>query len=256
VLSLIGQHGVLDTHQVTALMFGSRPTAARHLSMLVKAGLLWRFVDDRDPTHAARYEISADGTRLLERRLRQIGEPVPIGLGRRGRTDGDQLAVNAFFVRLAAYGRVSGHGHLYRWRHALDTAAWLRSQGIEDIGARGFGTWIEDGVVISFLLHLDDEPPSSLSHSLSGYRRAERRVPVDVALVVTTSDQRERSLRMNAERIGLPLPIGVTTVARLGKSASPADEIWSVNGADSLVRLVDLREAGTHEIPTDDTAES
>ena len=161
LLRLIAEHGVLNTAQVTTLMFGSRPSASRHLGALLKAGLMWRFVVDDDSTHLAYYEISTDGTRLLEQRLRDAGKPVPLALGRRcGR---DQLAVNDFFVRLAAHARMTGVGHLYRWRHALDAAVWLRSRGVPDVASDGYGQWIEGSASIGFLLHIDHDEPAPLS---------------------------------------------------------------------------------------------
>lgn len=249
LMSLVAAHGVLDTRQVTALMFDSRPTAARHLAVLVKAGLLLRFVETRDSTHLAHYEISDTGAKLLARRLHQAGRPVPLGLSERGHRDKE--AVNDFFVRLLTHARRTGQGHLYRWRHALDTAAWLRSHGITHLDACGYGRWIEDDLAIGFLLHIDDglpspnlaSPPPPAAALLSGYRYTRNRVPVEAALVIAVSDEREHELHHDTPGLQLPIRVAVTTVARLHTAPSPADTIWSVAGATGLVRLVDLGRA-------------
>jgi len=246
LLSLVATYGVLDTRQVTALMFDSRPTAARHLAMLVKAGLLVRSVKIRDPAHLAHYKVSGAGAELLARRLHEAGEPVPLGFGTRRHRD--EAAVNDFVARLVAHARRTGQGHLYRWRHALDAAAWLRSHGIAQLDTSGYGMWIEGNLAVGFLLHIDDYPPAMAlatppASLLSGYQQARSRVPVAAALVITASDERERWLHRDTLGLRLPIRVAATTIARLHTAASPADMIWSVAGVDDLMRLVDLGRA-------------
>jgi hypothetical protein len=178
LLELLAEHGALHTGQVTALLFGSRPAAVRHLRILLRAGLVWRFVHHDDPTHLAYYELSFDGVTALQDRLRDHGLTVPPAIGQPGF---DQPIVAQFFTGLAIDARRSGgRRHLYRWRRALDTAVWLRRAGVDRVRPRASGVWIEDGVVVRFLLHVDHDDPRPLSGdpapppvaALAGYRHA------------------------------------------------------------------------------------
>ncbi len=249
LLLLIGQHGDLNTRQVAALMFNSRPTAARDLRALVQTGLLVDYVFRRDSSHLAHFRISPAGVELLTQHLRATGQPIPIGLGERGRRDRDQLTANDIFVRLVAHGRSTGRGHLYRWRHALDTAVWLRAHGVHGSLVHGYGLWIEDGTAISFVLHLDHGEPSPLaqtppappSKTLAAYARATSGVPFDAALVVTSTVEREQQLRREVTEIPMPLAVASTTYERLDHAPSPADAIWSVTAAPSpRLQLIEI----------------
>jgi hypothetical protein len=233
LLELLAEHGELDTGQVTTLMFGSRPAAVRHLRALLRAGLVWRSVSDRDRTHLALYEISIDGVRAVRDRLRQAGQPVPPALGTSGF---DQPTVVEFFTLLVADARSSGGDrHLYRWRRHLDTAAWLRQAGVHRVRPAAFGVWIEHGTVVRFLLHLDHDEPSTLlgtparppSAALAGYRRCARGVPVTVVLVLCRTGDRERQLHCELADNPIPVTVAVTTEQRLYAALSPADAIWT-----------------------------
>ena len=244
LLLLIGEHGWFTTAQVTTMRFDSRPTAVRHLRALHGAGLLVRYVARRDPSHLAHYLISAKGAQALQRWLRDAGQPVPLGLGQRGKKDPDQLMVNDFFVRLVAHARSTGTGHLYRWRHALDTAAWLRRYAIPRARTQGDGVWIEDNMALSFLLHVDHDEPSPIARTpapppsarLRGYQPATSGVPANAALVITTTTRRELQLHRELAEAPLPLTVAVTTRPRLDCAASPADRIWTVGTAPTEPR--------------------
>jgi hypothetical protein len=84
LLGLLAEHGALHTGQVTTLLFGSRPAAVRHLAALTRAGLVWRFVHDNDPTHLAYYQASTDGILALQERLARAGRAAPPALGATG----------------------------------------------------------------------------------------------------------------------------------------------------------------------------
>lgn len=75
------------------------------------------------------------GMIALEQRLRRSDQLVPVGLGQRGGTYGDQLIVNESFVRLVAQAR----------QYAVDVAAWLPAHGPSSTHADGCGMWIEAG---------------------------------------------------------------------------------------------------------------
>ncbi|MFI6162573.1 replication-relaxation family protein [Micromonospora haikouensis] len=245
MLSLLAEHGVLHTGQVSTLMFGSRPAAARHLGVLVRAGVVWRFVHDDDPSHLAFYELSAAGAEALTARLREAGRAVPVALGRPG---ADLAVVNDFFVGLVADAQVRGQGELFRWRRALEAAVWLREHGVSDVAPNAFGVWIEDGLAVRFVLHVDHDgvtplfgsPRLSPAVDLAGYRRASRGVPVTAVLVLCPSAGREAELRRDLAAAPLPVPVGSTTLDLLGKASSAADAIWAVTGCEGLVRLVEV----------------
>lgn len=250
LLELLAEHGALHTGQVTALLFGSRPTAVRHLRTLLRTGLVWRFVHHDDPTHLAFYEVSFDGVTALRDRLRDHGRPVPPALGQLGF---DQPIVAEFFTGLAADARGSGGRRcLYRWRRALDTAAWLRRAGVDRVRPRASGVWIEDGAVVRFLLHVDHDDPRPLSGdpaprpatALAGYRHTTGGVPALAVLVICPTDDRERRLHTDLVARPIPVPVAATTDARLTGALSPADAIWTVTGPTGdpvgRVRLVDL----------------
>jgi len=247
LLALLAEHGTLHTGQVVTLRFGSRPAAVRHLGVLVRAGLVWRFVYDDDPSHLAYYEASTDGVAVLEQRLRRSGRAVPDALGR---PVPGQFVVNEFFTGLAGEARTGGRGHLYRWRRALDTAVWLRGHGVSGVRPRAFGMWIEDGVAVRFLLHVDQGEPSPLSgtpappasRGLTGYRLATRGVPATAVLVVHAKAERESDLHRELTDAPVAVPVATSTVDRLYAAPSAAEAIWNVVGADTavLVRLVDV----------------
>ncbi len=253
LLSLVAQQGELSTLQITTLMFNSRPSAARHLNVLVKAGLLWRYISHKGSSHVARYQITLEGTLALKRTLHQAGQHAPIGLGQRGIADRHRERINDFFVRLVRHARNTERGHLYRWRHALDTALWLRSLGIADAHPDGYGLWIEGDSTISFLLHIDRNKPSPQgtqppSELLAGYRQTPTGVPVDAALILTPTNRREQELHRDLADAPAPLTVAATTYDRLAQAPSPADAIWSVTATPtSLVSLIDLaHDSGSH----------
>jgi hypothetical protein len=253
LLELLAEHGALHTGQVTGLLFGSRPAAVRHLRVLLRAGLVWRFVHHDDPAHLAFYEVSFDGVAALQDRLRERGRLAPPAIGEPGF---DQPIVAEFFTGLAVDARGSGgRRHLYRWRRALDTAVWLRRAGVDRVRPRASGVWIEDGAVVRFLLHVDHDEPGWLSGdpapppatALSGYRHTTGGVPALAVLVICPTDERERQLHADLATRPVPVLVAATTVARLSATPSPADAIWTVTGptgatgaTGALVRLTDL----------------
>jgi hypothetical protein len=244
LLALLAEHGALHTGQVVTLLFGSRPAAVRHLGVLFRAGLVWRFVYDDDPSHLAYYEASTDGVTVLEERLRQSGHAVPPVLGQ---PVAGHMTINDFFTGLAAEARTDQRGCLYRWRRAADTAAWLRGYGVSGVRPRAYGVWIEDGIVVRFLLHIDDaepkpwsgDPASPPAEGLAGYRLAARGVPATAVLVVHARPEREAALHRGLA--ATPVPVATCTLDRLYAAPSAADAIWNVAGADdTFVRLIDV----------------
>ena len=201
---------------------------------------------DDDPTHLAYYEASTDGVTVLEERLRRSGHVVPPVLGQPA---AGHMLINDFFTGLAAEARTDQRGCLYRWRRAVDTAAWLRGYGVSKVRPRAYGVWIEDGIVVRFLLHIDDAEPKPWSgdsapppsQGLAGYRHAARGVPVTAVLVVHARPERETDLHRELAAALVPVPVATCTTDRLYAAPSAADAIWHVAGADeTLVRLIDV----------------
>ncbi|MFY1673182.1 replication-relaxation family protein [Plantactinospora sp. WMMB334] len=245
MLSLLAEHGVLHTGQVAMLMFGSRPAAARHLGVLARAGLVWRFVYDDDPSHLAFYELSTAGAEVLTARLRQAGRAVPVALGKPGP---DVLVVNDFFVSLVAQARERGRGELFRWRRALEAAVWLREHGVADVAPAAYGVWIEHGLTVRFVLHVDHDEAAPITGSpapppadaLTGYRHAPRGVPVTAVLVLCPTSDRQTELHRDLAAVPLPVPVASTTLDLLAEASSAAEAIWRVTGGESPVRLAEI----------------
>ncbi|MEV0730495.1 replication-relaxation family protein [Polymorphospora sp. NPDC050346] len=246
LLETLALRGVLDTAQAAVLMSVSRPSASRYLGVLVRAGLVWRFVYEKDPSHLAHYEASTDGIRLLKARLERQGRPVPAALGH----GPDEFVVNDFFVRLTAHAVRTGAGYLYQWWRALEATDWLHRHGVPGTSPHGLGVWVEGDVVVRFLLHLDHQrsgpligtPTSPPSQGVAGYRNAVAGVPASAVLVVTADDGRERLLHDEVGAAPMPVTVASTTRSRLYATTSPADAIWSVatDSSGRLVRLVDV----------------
>jgi hypothetical protein len=252
LVSLLGEHGVLDTNQVAVLLFGSRPTAHRHLADLHRAGLVERFVFVRDRAHLLHHRLTTIGVGALTTRLERAGRPVPHGLAHRGQQVDEVLQVNQFFTDLVAAGANAG-GHLYRWWHGLDAGVWLRTHRVGSAVCDGCGWWIEQGMAVRFLFYLDPalleraEPGGQPALSpdelplwaiLSTCQSADAGLPVDVITVLT---EREGALREVLDRLELPVPIATTTAVLLKVAeAGPAGPVWRTGPSPARRRLIDL----------------
>jgi hypothetical protein len=258
LVALIAAYAVLDTNDVAELMFGSRPAAARHLTVLVRAGLVWRFVHSTDPSHRAHYEVSTDGVRLLAERLHQAGQPVPIKLAG---AHADQYLVNDLLIGLNRTAQASqGRYWLYGWRRGVDVAAWLHGRGVSGVQPRAAGVWLQDGRAVRFLLHVDDDTPAPLSstpaphpaRALDGYRHSRAGVPASCILVLLPTRSRESDLHNKLLNAPLPVPVATATFDRFEMAEDASAPIWTPTGdATQLVRLIDTAE--TDRYPADRT---
>jgi hypothetical protein len=248
LLALLAEHAVLDTGQVVELMFGSRPAAARHLGVLVRAGLVWRLVNERDPSHRAHYEVSPVGLRMLAERLHRAGQAGPVSLAA---THRDQYLINDVHVGLVRAARASqGRAWLYGWRRGADVAVWLYGRGVSSVQPAAAGVWLQNGRAVRFLLHADDDAASPLSRTpappaaraLDGYRHSRAGVPATVVLVVTATNEREQQLHRDLAAAPLPVPVASTTLERLSTAPDPSAAIWTATSTEpgQLVRLIDL----------------
>ncbi len=262
LLSLLAEHGVLDTHQVRVLLFSSRATAYRHLSELYQAGLVLRFTMMDERSHLRRWELTGAGIEAIAEHLEAAGRPVPLGLEHRRGDVSFQLVVNQFFTDMVASRQVTG-GHLYRWRHRLDAAAWLRNHGVRHVDCDGYGRWIEQGTTVSFLFYLEiatyavelienisnptQVEPTSLSRIRATCRAAPAGLPVDVICVLAAEDAREQALWNRLDNLQLPVPVATTCPTALDADpAGPAGAVWRTRDTPARYRLVDL--AGTAPI--------
>jgi hypothetical protein len=109
--------------------------------------------------------------------------------------------------------------------------------------------WIEDGMAVRFLLHIDDQEPKPWygdpapppAEGLAGYRLAARGVPATAVLVIHARPEREADLHRELAEAPVPVPVATCTLDRLYEAPSAADAIWNVAGADdSFVRLIDV----------------
>ncbi|WP_173167091.1 replication-relaxation family protein [Phytohabitans suffuscus] len=247
MLELIAEHGELYTEQVTEFLFSSRPAASRHLTALTRAGLVRRPVYESDRSHQAHYELTGEGIRALADHLRSTGRPVPVALGS---LISDHHIVTPFRVGLTAASREGDRGCLYQWMRALDAVARLRARGISHVNPRAYGVWIEGGVAVKFLPHVDNGEPGPISgtpapppsRALAGYRQAGKGVLGTAILVITNMDGRESALLRELAEAPLEVAVAATTTDRLGAASSAADAIWLVAGSATKapVRLVDV----------------
>lgn len=251
-MSLLGEHGVLNTNQVAVLLFGSRPTAHRHLADLRRAGLLEQFVYARDRAHLLHHRLTPFGIDALIAQLESAGRPVPYGVAHRGQQVDEVLRVNQFFTDLVAASVTTG-GHLYRWWQGVDAAVWLQTHQVDTAACDGFGLWIEQGMTVRFLFYLDpvlveragrggrptpslDEPP--LRAILGTCQSANAGLPVDAITVLT---EREDAVREVLDPLERPVPIATTTPILLAASeAGPAGRVWRTDPAPARRRLIDL----------------
>jgi DNA-binding MarR family transcriptional regulator len=245
LLGLLAEQPALNTGQVAGLLFGSRPAAVRHLSALVAAGLVWRFVYQEDPTHLAHYEASTAGLTALTERLHEASRPIPAGLGQ---TFAEQSVVNELLTRLVSAARASsGTAWLHGWRRGVDTALWLHGLGVSLVQPRGYAVWMQHGRAVRFLLHVDDNPPIPFGQTealrvidtLYGYRDCPHGIPASCLLMIAATAEREHQLLADIAEDPLPLPVAVTTLDRLHTAADPSEPIWALSGSGDLVALID-----------------
>lgn len=250
LLGVLAEQPGLNTGQIATLLFGSRPAAVRHLSALVAAGLVWRFVYREDPTHLAHYEASTAGLGALAARLHEAGRTVPVELGR---TSAEQPVVNELLTGLVATARASGGAALlHGWRRGVDTAVWLHGLGVSLVQPRGYGVWIQHGRAVRFLLHVDDNPPIPLgyteplriSDTLHGYRDCPHGIPASCLLMIAATAEREQQLLTDLSADPLPLPVAVTTADRLHSADDASGPIWAMPGTGHLVPLIDTTPGG------------
>jgi hypothetical protein len=135
----------------------------------------------------------------------------------------------------------------------VDTVLWLGGHDIQGVQPQAYGVWIEEGIAVRFLLHIDYDQPTPLTHTppppparaLAGYRTAPRGVPVTAILVLTRTELREQELHEGLAAAPVPVTVATTTFDRYNQVVSPAEAIWSVVGADSdvYVRLAEIPDA-------------
>ncbi|WP_255375865.1 replication-relaxation family protein [Saccharomonospora sp. CUA-673] len=252
VLELVGEHHVLTTEQLRALLFPSISRAQHRLLALTEAGVLWRTQPYRaeggsKPFH---YLLGYRGAELLAAqhgsapprpakhadRLRRILESPRLA---------HLLGVNQFFAELGEYSRRTGLGTFLDDERGFDREGlhtWRCEQWITNFYERtitpdGYGCWHERGGWLGFFLEHDTgtEPIYKVADKIDRYTSSERSGdPWDVArrlagmvLIWTSSTRRENLLRRSLRAKGSPVPVA-TASREHGHPDGPAGEVWSV----------------------------
>jgi hypothetical protein len=240
---LIKEHGVLDTEQVAVLLNVSRPTAHRALDALASTRLVRRQRSESGREHRWLYLPAPDSW---------TPSPIDAKLPRQASSfTMRQHAVNKFFTTLADHAaRTNGTAGLVKWRSQRETTAWLADSAIHDQAAAGSGIWIEDTIVLRFLLNWQASPvagPTAVypAHSIAEFAA----VPVDAILTVVDDEYRERDAFVRVAGHPLPLVFACTTASLLREnSEGPVGTIWRTASSDRRYRLIELAGRATPEM--------
>ncbi|MFD6661321.1 DeoR family transcriptional regulator [Micromonospora chalcea] len=246
-LSYLAQHGSASTLDVALVCAVSRLTAHRDLVWLHEAGLVRRERSAEDRTHTWWYGVTTEGTEVLRRALTASGRPVPLRLGQRPSGAADTLL---FLPLLEVSRRNPGQCELFQWLATMETSSWLRQHHLAQLRADGYGVWLQDGRGLRFLVHVDRGPVgdnvadheravSGLGGLLTGYRRADRLVPVGAVLLIAQNAEREERLRADLLRGPLRNAVATTTRQLLYRHW-PDEQVWQVPGETGRRRLVEV----------------
>jgi DNA-binding MarR family transcriptional regulator len=250
VLTMVTEHGVLDTAQVAVLLGTSRPTAHRLLDALHTAELLERSATPVGRHHRWYYEVSGLGARALTMARRRRGQREVPAVGERRRALRRQHRVNQFFVDLAGYAARHGQAELFRWWHRVDACHWLREHGVAEPWCDGHGIWIENATTVGFTLHwavgstFGFTGPVRITPKaiVDGYSPVAR---LDAVLVVVADHDEEHALHKAATAHPMPAVVASTIPALIAAHADgPAGPIWATGPPDIISearhRLIDL----------------
>jgi Replication-relaxation len=244
LLDHLDQHHVLTTEQVADLTFGTVGRARARLNTLHGRAVLDRFRHYQRPgSQSWRWTLGPVGAAIL---AAGRGDPLPRPSAVRDATARlaasptlpHLLAVNRFFVALAAHARRHEGTRLARWwneARCRDACAGL-------VRPDGHGVWRAAGRVVPFWLEMDlgTEPLSRVAGKLAGYASLgpRRAYPVLFWLPGTA---REANLHALLSRTGVPDGVTVATAAADNAAGTgPAGPVWRVHGHPGRVALHDL----------------
>ncbi|WP_406066972.1 hypothetical protein [Micromonospora sp. NBC_01638] len=132
----------------------------------------------------------------------------------------------------------------------METSAWSRQHDLAQLRADGYGVWLQDGRCLRFLVHVNrgtigdvvaehERPASGLGGLLTGYRRADRLVPVGAVLLIAQDAEREELLRADLLREPLRNAVAMTTRQLLYRHWLD-EQVWLVPGENGKRRLVEV----------------
>jgi hypothetical protein len=245
LLSLLSEHLVLTTTQISRALFSSTRMCQHRLHQLHGLELLDRFTPPRNrrqggsapirwtlgrlglDLHAAGRRGTFTSSRAARQRLAHIAESPTLT---------HLLGVNGFFTDLLAHTRTHSQTQLTRWWSEHEAAR--RFVGIHP---DGHGLWRDDSRLIGFFLEYDTgtEDLPRVVEKLAAYERLARGGgPSYPVLFSLHSGARETHLHHALDGVGSRCPIA-TTVRDAGTDAAattPAEAVWAVVGHDPRQR--------------------
>lgn len=240
LLDLLDQHRTLTTEQITALSFTSPGRARNRLADLHRRGVLDRFrLYQRPGSQSWRWTLGPVGAALV---AAAQGKPIPRPVSVRDATArlaaaptlGHLLAVNGFFVALAAHARHHPGTRLVRWWNE----ARCRQACANLVRPDGHGAWATNGRVVPFWLEMDlgSEVIARVTGKFAGYANLGPRRAYPV-LIVLPNPAREDNLHTRLARDAVPDGVSVATATM---QDDPAGPVWRQPGAHRRVRITDL----------------
>jgi hypothetical protein len=249
LLSLIGEHQVFTTGQLTALAFDSPARAQHRLLVLYRLGILDRFRWNQpagsQPWH---YTLGPVGAAIIAA-SRGVTPPRPAIL--RDRTLrlatsprlAHLLGVNGFFTALHAHGRRTLGSRLDLWWSERKAAAEFDNLTRPD----GYGRWTDQDRTVDFFLEYDTgtEPLPRLVDKLSGYADLTTAGgPGGPVLFQLPGPRREAGLHRLLTRS--PVPVATTTgLYAADDPAGPAGPIWLPAAGSRRLPLIALSTPST-----------
>ncbi len=251
LVSVLAEHQVLTTTQVTQLAFPSLDVAQRRLLRLTRLGILdrfrWHALVGSEAWH---YTLGPAGAALVAAE-RGVEAPRPADLRRRALRLAASprlahlLGVNGWFCALAEEARTHPGTALVAW--------WSERRCAEHYGELvrpdAYGAWTENGRQVEFFVEYDTgtEPLARLTAKLGDY--AELAVaggPDHPVLYWLPSTIREAHLHQLLAQRPPTGPVATATAeAAAALDANPAGPLWLTPGSQRRRPLIDLATLAT-----------
>lgn len=242
ILTLLATHQTFTTDQLADLAFGSLGRARNRLNTLRQRGLLDRFRHYQRPgSQSWRWTLGPLGAAVV---AMTRGQPPPRPAAVRQRTArlatsptlDHRLAVNGFFVALAAHTRHHPGTRLIRW--------WNEARCREATGnlvrPDGHGRWRACDRTVSFWIEVDrgTETLHRLSAKLAGYAHLAGTGWDYPVLFWLPTPAREAHLHALLTRTGAG--DGQVIATSTPEQGPPAGPVWRTPGRPDRVALADL----------------
>jgi len=234
IASLLHEHAMLTTEQLTAILFTNPITCRHRLTALRSFGFVDRFIRRTTPgaptivcwipgalsarlTALATDENPPTARALRERQDRIYANPALDHL----------VDTNWFFIRLLAHARTHQDTSLLRWWSERTTAAAFGRR----IHPDGHAVWADQNRQIGFFLELDrgTEPLGRLADKLGSYRRlrADGGPPYAVLFALPNRAREQNLHRRLADR---PTPSLIVATTSPDVGSDPAEPVWRLVG--------------------------